>query len=100
MRTTTLEKRSYIDVLQGNAMRKQEQYIYDIKNRIWNEYDKEEISSSVLASIISDVERAVLVGYQLGQKHGNELGREKGFTEALKTLFDKENGNDKNESAA
>ncbi|MCA9386263.1 hypothetical protein KC717_06485 [Candidatus Dojkabacteria bacterium] len=84
---TSKTKRSYIEQLEGKALQSQEKYIYDVKQRIWNEYDNEEIASSVLASIISDVERSVLVAYQLGMRHGSNVGREKGFKDAIDIVF-------------
>ena len=91
--------KGYIKNLQHKQLTSQEEYIYQTKHSLWVGYEETEIPSSVLSSIISDVERAVLIGYQLGHKHGSKLGREKGFKEALKTLFGRDS-NDKDESAA
>lgn len=100
MKTTTrkpLCNRSYIERLEGKNQHSQENFIYQAKQAIWNSYDNQEIASSVLSSIISDVEIMMLQAYHLGQEHGSEVGRERGFKEALETLF-KEYDNEKVES--
>ncbi|MFA7327823.1 MAG: hypothetical protein WC121_14235 [Candidatus Kapaibacterium sp.] len=84
---TTKIKRSYIEKLKGQNQHSQEKFIYQVKQTIWNSYDDQEIASSVLASIISDVEQALLIGYQLGHKHGSKVGKEKGFKDAIDIVF-------------
>ena len=83
----TKQKKGYIEILEHKSRKSQEEYIYQIKQTIWNEYDHQDISSNVLACIISDIERAVLIGYQLGHKHGSKVGKEKGFKDAIEIVF-------------
>lgn len=80
-------KRSYIEKMQGENLHSQEEFIYQAKHAIWTGYENQDIPSNLLACFISDLERALLVAYQLGHKHGSKIGREKGFKESMEILL-------------